>query len=305
MLGPGVATAAERAASENVVTVSPIVIERGKLAPGDVTIVDVLVQNQTDRDFRFATLLRDIGPPTDPDKDKRILTAGSATRGAGRWLRIVDADKAYSLAAGAERTLHVSVQVPQDAAPGGHYAAILVRTLPSDDQGVQITADAAVLVLLRVDEGKIRHDLRIRAVPVRRWLWSGPTRWRVEVDNRGNVHERFGGRLVVDGMLGGPRTLSLEPMIVLPGALRRERATIEARNAPDLLRGSVRYIRNDDKLRTSAASPFVVLLPWWVLVVLVVVAAMVAWRVAQRRRAWPDDDEGGDTYDDDLTDDGT
>lgn len=277
------------AESQQAITVTPVVLER-EFDQGQRGAFEVEVLNQTERDFRFIIYQLDIDVGDSPTDDKDLVPAGTGRRGAGTWLDVVP--HGFGIAAGDAQVLQVGVQVPRDAAEGGHYAAIVVRATPGGGPGVLIATELSVLVLLTV-RGDIRRDLDLRVVPERRWWWSGPVRWRVEVRNRGNVHELVAGYTEVDGLFGTSYRTRFRPAIVLPGAERHLRTRHDVRSAPDLLRARARYRLDEDgdndPPRRGPVGASAVVMPWWVFAAVALALTVIAWRLRQRRR-WPSPD---------------
>lgn len=263
-----------------MITVSPAVVER-TVPRGESRVVDIEVANQTRDPWSFDLGTQDVVPDSKARGGLRMVDAHAG--GARAWL---DARQGtFALAPTATAVLKVTITVPRNAAPGGHYASLYVQTRPRAGS-VRIAARVSVLFLVTVD-GDLRRDLAVSARPVRRVLLRDTdAHWRVELRNRGNVHEVFGGELRVRGLLGQRLRAPLRPMIVLPGTRRVQTVGVEARSAPDLLSGTVRWQlagkETPAQHQDSRAAGRVGVLPWWALLVAAAAIGLVAWR---RRRS--------------------
>lgn len=124
----------------------------------------------------------------------------------------------------------IAVRVPQDAAPGGHFAAILVGTKPpsrEDGQArVQTSQMVTSLFFARVS-GDIREFGLIREFTVTdNWLSSPEANFELRFENKGNVHLQPQGEIKITNMWGQERGIipinqSTQFGNVLPESIRK------------------------------------------------------------------------------------
>lgn len=251
---------------------------------GDRLAEEVLLKNQTLSDVRFTVEVLDmvegVGSSTAPE----FVAIGDARRGAGAWIDRPRPDT-FTIEAGTERPVPLVIDIPDDAGPGGWYAALVfVAEDPDPAANVPIDQQFFVPVLVTVD-GDFERDLQLRISPEDRWAWrGGPKAWEVEMRNDGDVHEVLAGRVRIDGLLGGASSRLLRPAILLPGEVRRQRVRFDLRDAPDLIGATVRVERDEGEPRSASAARMVVL-PWWLLLLLALGVLMVAWRLRTRSRS--------------------
>lgn len=112
---------------------------------------------------------------------------------------------------GPEQTLELpfKINVPKDASPGGHYAALLISTKPieSPDKSsrVQTSQVISALIFLRVT-GDINENSSIRSFRTANYFLSKPeTRFELRVENKGNVHLQPQGEIKIYNMWGSER----------------------------------------------------------------------------------------------------
>ena len=283
--------------ANQVITVSPVVVERNVKA-GKAERIEVSVANQTQRPQELDTAFEDVAPGQDPQQDKRFVPGGAGKRGAETWLRAEP--EHFTLQPGEERTVTVVATPPAGVEPGGHYAALFIRTVPKGTGTIAVRARIAVLLLLTA-EGPVHHDLRLSIAPNHRIVLRGKPHWTVDVRNRGNVHELLTGRVRVHPLLGSDRTVLLPAMVVLPGAHRQVLVHASLREAPDLLHAHLGWKTVTAEGAAvphgggSDDAPVALLLPWWTLVILAVAVLAIWWRV-RARRSWQDED----AWDEDL-----
>ena len=101
-----------------------------------------------------------------------------------------------------------TIAVPEDASPGGHYAAIVVATRPGQlegGSGAGISSGVTSLFFLRVpgdvvEEGAIRDFYAEKSV-----VQSPSARFALRFENTGNVHLVPEGTIVITNMWGKER----------------------------------------------------------------------------------------------------
>lgn len=111
----------------------------------------------------------------------------------------------------AEQTIEIplKIQVPTDASPGGHYAAVLVSTKPNDggsgDNNVKTAQVISSLLFLRVT-GDISENSAIRSFRTADYILSRPeTDFEIRIENKGNVHVQPQGEIKIYNMWGQER----------------------------------------------------------------------------------------------------
>lgn len=129
------------------------------------------------------------------------------------------------------KAMNVTVHVPKDASPGGHYGVIRFTATPPnlDTTGVSLSASLGALLLLTVS-GKITESVSIEQFATSQngqigWLFEAPPIDLVErFRNSGNVHEQPTGRITIKDMLGrklADVNVNIPPANVLPNSIRR------------------------------------------------------------------------------------
>ena len=121
------------------------------------------------------------------------------------------------------KTLTVTIHVPKDASPGGHYGVVrFTGSAPSvsGGNGVSLSASIGSLMLLTVS-GKINENLSIKEFSVSKDGKTGtvfqaaPINFTERVTNSGNIHEQPGGLVTIKDMFG--RKLATLPVNQPPG----------------------------------------------------------------------------------------
>ncbi len=121
------------------------------------------------------------------------------------------------------KTLPITIQVPTDASPGGHYGVIrFTASAPSVNggSGVSLSASIGALMLITVS-GKINENLTVKEFSASHngksgsVFQSGPLVFTERLKNSGNVHEQPSGIVSVKDMFG--RQLATLPVNQPPG----------------------------------------------------------------------------------------
>lgn len=122
----------------------------------------------------------------------------------------IDVNK-QSITIPAEQTVSIpfTVTVPESAAPGGHYAAILIGTQPvngtADQPQVQTAQVVTSLLFLRV-AGEIDERAAIRSFTTERQIYEqADITLQLRLENKGNVHLQPQGDIEIYNMWGQPR----------------------------------------------------------------------------------------------------
>lgn len=128
-------------------------------------------------------------------------------------------------------TLTVTLHVPANASPGGHYGVIrFTGTPPSlNGTGVSLSASIGSLFLVTVS-GKITDNLSVQEFSVNKagktgtLFQSGPLNFVERLNDSGNVHEEPAGLVTITDMFG--RKLATLPVNqnssnILPGSIRK------------------------------------------------------------------------------------
>lgn len=124
--------------------------------------------------------------------------------------------------------LPVTITVPANAEPGGHYVSVFFGTDPTlkAENGGQVTVRSLLgtLVILRVD-GTIRESATVAGFTAGngKTLTKLPATFTLRIKNTGNVHVRPQGEVVIKNLFGGePARLSLNETngAALPDSVR-------------------------------------------------------------------------------------
>jgi hypothetical protein len=154
-----------------------------------------------------------------------FLEPGHESYSCSRWLSIGQTD--FELAPGENRAVVVTISVPHDVEPGGHYAALLFETVPAEaDQGTSVTISSRIaslfyLTIPGVTEADVVAKAEIVSLSFPGWAVGGPVKTAVLLRNTGNVHLDIATKAYLYGLWGRKiGELDLGQTVVLPGSER-------------------------------------------------------------------------------------
>lgn len=135
------------------------------------------------------------------------------------------------------KAMTVTLNVPRDASPGGHYGVIRFTATPPDLQGtgVSLSASLGALMLITVT-GNIHEALSVAEFSANQnehtgWFFETPPINLVErLKNDGNIHEEPTGQIIIKDMLGRTFTgvnVNSPPHNILPASTRKFEETLD------------------------------------------------------------------------------
>ena len=193
--------------------------------PGKVVTQTIKIRNESNTAQFINTTTKDIvvldnsGTPT-------MLT--DLPNGANRWAMadwIQVSPSQFRLQPGETKALILTIIVPNDATPGGHYAAILHT--PNNQavfneqtgSGNSIVSNVGTIVYLTVP-GKIKQDARIKFT-VPSFSEYGPVTITSLISNLSDVHVRPDGKLTITDLLGRSTIILYNSNNIFPNTTRK------------------------------------------------------------------------------------
>ena len=176
--------------------------------PGQVWQSHVKVVNSNPYQITVYAEAVNFVPQGEVGQGKFVPVFDEVTDGAtlAEWIKL---DKLVPIVIPAEQSQRVPfvIEVPEDAAPGGHFAAILVSTKPPEDTRAIVQTSQAVtsLFFLRL-EGDVIEDGHVRSFSVQDRVVESPRAdFVLRFENKGNVHLQPQGHIAVKNMWGKER----------------------------------------------------------------------------------------------------
>jgi len=188
-------------------TVSPTIYDM-TANPGQVFRSTLRIINTNSFDLHLYVDAQDF-IPKEEDGIPQFLPPGATSAGQSTLAQWVSAEKEITIAAEQTYELPFVVSVPADAAPGGHFAALMIGTKPvkggENNNDVQTAQTISSLMFLRVT-GDIREQSTIRSFRTTDYFLSKPEAvFELRIENKGNVHVQPQGEIKIFNMWGQER----------------------------------------------------------------------------------------------------
>jgi hypothetical protein len=130
------------------------------------------------------------------------------------------------------KTMAITINVPANASPGGHYGIIRFTATPPSlkSSGVSLSTSLGALMLVTVN-GNISEKLTTQEFSVNKdgknaakVFQSGPLNFVERIKNEGNIHEQPVGQVVITDMFGkkvASLNVNMPPRNILPQSIRK------------------------------------------------------------------------------------
>lgn len=200
------------------------------LNPGESKTVPLTISNRLGETKVFKISSEDFTGSKDPLQTVVLLGDDRGPYTLKDYL--IPEQEEFTLENGQKATMYVTVQVPEDAEPGGRYGTVLVSTVTRDTKsedtggaqtGASIVSRIGVLFFVTVP-GPVAHDGEVVSFDTtegKRIFQKGPIDFSILFENRGSVHLNPYGILTVTNIAGqvvGEEVI--DPWFALPGSLR-------------------------------------------------------------------------------------
>lgn len=136
-----------------------------------------------------------------------LLNSQDSKSTLAEWIEIHDGP--HVIPKGESKEISFFIEIPEDAAPGGHFAAILISTEPPSDTDTPLalvtTQTVATLFFMRI-EGDVIEKADIREFTVLdRSIELPEAEFSLRFENKGNVHLQPKGDIIIANMWGKER----------------------------------------------------------------------------------------------------
>lgn len=272
----GSALAAEQGES---ITASPAQ-QRFSVNPGGSVNGSIKILNQGTTGYEFTLSTEDFSISSE-DYDKSFKLPTNALD-AARWFQV--GRTTYRLDPGQNVDVPFTLRVPQNATPGGHYAAVFAATkLPEGTSSIVTQKRVGVLTYITVN-GDIKNAGSIESWDAAFWQTQAPLKSAIRIKNDGNNHFDAKTRVVVTDIFGNTKSISEATNIVLPGTIRRIPVSWDGAPAFGLFKvsGTVEYLEASEAL--PARYVLMLGVPYFFLMLgLVSVVVVLAFRSRRKR----------------------
>ena len=260
--------------------ISPPVLEL-TADPGQTVTTHIRVRNVTQGILIAKGKADDFGAGADETgQPKLLLDETGATRYSLKyWVQGVPD---LQLAPQELKDATITIAVPRNAEPGGHFGVVRFTAVPPDLQGtgVALSASVGTLILLRVS-GPVTEKLSVEQFATLHgedptsFFEKGPINFVVRIKNDGTVHDAPKGSIAVTDVFGHKvATVGVNPTSgnVLPDSIRRFEQSLAGTHmfGHYTAKLTMKYASN----QTLAATVGFWVIPWRLLLMVVVILVL-------------------------------
>ncbi len=199
------------AQQSQILSVTPPLFQLSAL-PGDIWQSSIKVVNGNSYPLTVFAEVVNFSPTGETGQGKFIPILSDAETSEEKatlaeWIEI--AKGPYVIPPEQTKDVTFFVEIPENAAPGGHYSAILISTQPPETQddpmAVQAMQSVTSLFFVRV-EGDVHEEGVIREFSISDALLERPeAEFSLRFENKGNVHLQPKGDILITNMWGTVR----------------------------------------------------------------------------------------------------
>lgn len=207
---------------------SPFRIEE-TVKPGQTITSFITITNLSDSSNTFYGAVRDFVPRGEGGEARLVFDDSiDSENSLSSWVSLPN--ERVTMGPGERRDIPIVFDVPEEAAPGGYYGAIVFGPdAPQVEEGegaiVTLAKQVGVLALFQV-EGEVDEEARIREFFTDRRFYNTPFRisFTTRIENMGNVHIKPIGSIRITDMFGSEvinKRVNPHGGNVLPETVRR------------------------------------------------------------------------------------
>jgi hypothetical protein len=269
-------------------TISPPLSEL-KFEPGKSYHQTIKINNPTQDVVTFYPVARNFSASGETGVPAIESPGSDATYGLASWISF--SQTKIALTPQQETEFKYTITVPNNAEPGGHYAAVLFASEPpkADDTSTQVSLASMVgsLILGSVSGNVIEKGQVVEFSSNGRFFAKFPVDFILRIQNSGNVHFSPKGEVTVSnwGKKVSSQDMNPQKGNILPNSIRKFDDLKYAGKWYDFGKFTVRLSANygDGSLPLTGSFSFW-LIPWWLIVAVLLVIVIIILTIVRRRR---------------------
>jgi hypothetical protein len=272
-------------AQADTITVSPPKFELfGN--PGDTVTEGLKVTNNGTAEATYQTDVEDFKASGDTGGIDLIDDphAPKTSFSLAKWMTVEPSK--FTLAAGQQKVVNITIRIPKTGEPGGHYASVQVRLAdnPVVGGGASVVSQLNSLILLRVS-GDITEKISLDTFNTSdNYYQHGPVKFNLKTTNSGNVHVAPTGTIVITDTFGKKvKELPLNVANVLPGASRSISTTWDDAGYIGKYTATLVATYGQGKQPLTSTTTFIIF-PLFLLWIVLGVIAVIALLITQRKK---------------------
>lgn len=264
--------------------VSPVVKEVS-VSAGQSYQDTVKVTNSTDKTLTITSEVRDFTAGADETGEPEILDTSSVSMySAKTWIKTLNS---FTLKANESVEVDYTISVPNNATPGGHYAALLFTfSDEANKEGVGAVGKIGPLMLINVTGNEI-ISAQIAEFAMSRTLFGS---YQVadlvtRVQNTGNTHIKPTGSISITNAFGkevASLTVNDTAGNVLPGSIRKFENNFETKGRFGWYTAKLNLTYGGSEVLQKNITFYVI--PWKETSVVVIVLVVLIWLIVNASR---------------------
>lgn len=193
------------------------------------------------------------------------------------WVQLVE--NVVTLKPYESHELAYRVNVPKNAAPGGHYYTLYASSTVEND-GTKSTVQAATLLYLTVN-GTLKRTSQVTNRTLPAIVITPEIKYSLDIKNTGNIHYFAYVETRVDGLFysNAPNGSS---QLLMPGTTRQVQGSIKSPLLPGVYK--LGYSITPDQGDKTEGSQYFLFLPPWSIALLIIIFAVAGHSVVRRLR---------------------
>ena len=213
----------------SAIGISPVIYDDIAIDPGEMIIKEMEVMNNTDLPDTYYFYAKNFVP--DGEEGNMTFRDRSDNVGLASWI-VPEIDK-MEFKAWEVKKIKFAINVPDNAEPGGHYAAFFTAKQPYDQtqaSGVGLGSEVGLLLLVRVN-GEVVENSNVKefgVVKEKSAFNRLPQTFFSRIENNGSVHFKPTGTIKITNLFGRKAAeIPANPIggNVLPHSIRRLEST--------------------------------------------------------------------------------
>ena len=236
---------------------SPIVIEFSA-NPGETVENNIRIDNLSEKALVMEAIPKNFTPSGEEGQVE--LTEDNTSYSLSDWVSVSPAQT--PIEGKSSFNFSTTIAVPENAEPGGHFGAVVFKTIPPDpgEGNSAISQEVAPLILVSV-AGDVEEKASIASFNSTKNFWSSerPIKLETRIQNEGTIHIRPTGTITIKNMFGNEvASIPLPEERVLPDAIRRIEAEWDTGFAIGRYSADISVVYGEDDQIITSSTTFVV-----------------------------------------------
>lgn len=209
------------AKAESGIQISPVTFNFD-FFPGQTKTATLTITNRSNQPLDYVMETENFDKSTEEGVPNfSVSRLGQGITGVAQWVTFPDGSSG-TIAPLKSKEVPFTVNVPQNANPGGNYGAVFAREVKKNTEGqntVSIANRVGALVLGAV-AGDVTNGIQISEFTAPKIIWKGPVNLDMRVQNTGTVHYDSKATISFRSILGNTSEVDLGTHTILPNNIR-------------------------------------------------------------------------------------